>query len=158
MGSRLSRVCVYVAITSAFCSTRRAHQKNPPTNSSRKWHFHNVERAEKRHPATATVAAAVVKRRQTTATDDGRRRRPAADGRRQRATVADGTAIVGSRQRLQTTATAAAPTLYKAEYAPGTPVYITVDTSLTGIGWVVNQEDEDGTRFPIWFGAKVLSE
>ena len=33
-----------------------------------------------------------------------------------------------------------------------------VDTSLTGIGWVINQEDENGTRFPIRFGAKVLSE
>jgi hypothetical protein len=28
----------------------------------------------------------------------------------------------------------------------------------TGIGWVVNQEGEDGERFPIQFGAKVLSE
>ena len=37
-------------------------------------------------------------------------------------------------------------------------MYITVDTSLTGIGWVVNQEDEDGNWFPIRFGAKVLSE
>ena len=33
-----------------------------------------------------------------------------------------------------------------------------MDTSPTGIGWVVNQEGEDGTRFPIRFGAKVLSE
>ena len=31
-------------------------------------------------------------------------------------------------------------------------------TSSTEIGWVVNHEDEDGTRFPIRFGAKVLSE
>ena len=55
-------------------------------------------------------------------------------------------------------ALAAAPALRKAEYTPRTPIYITVDTSPTGIGWVVNQEGEDGTRFPIRFGAKVLSE
>ena len=55
-------------------------------------------------------------------------------------------------------ALAAAPALRKAVYEKGTPVYITVDTSPTGIGWVVNQEDEDGIRFPIRFGAKVLSE
>ena len=48
---------------------------------------------------------------------------------------------------------AATPALRKAEYAPSTPVYITMDTSPTGIGWVVNQEDEEGTRFPIRFGA-----
>ena len=28
----------------------------------------------------------------------------------------------------------------------------------TGIRWVVNQEDENGARFPIRFGVKVLSE
>ena len=45
-------------------------------------------------------------------------------------------------------ALAAAPALRKAVYEKGTPIYITVDTSLTGIGWVVNQEDgqnEGGT-------------
>ena len=63
----------------------------------------------------------------------------------------------GGGPELKRTLTAA-PALRKAEYAPGTPVYITVDTSPTGIEWVVNQEDEDGTRFPIRFGAKVLSE
>ena len=55
-------------------------------------------------------------------------------------------------------ALAAAPALRKAVYRNDTPIYITVDTSPTGIGWVVNQEDEDGMRFPIRFGAKVLSE
>ena len=55
-------------------------------------------------------------------------------------------------------ALAAAPTLRKAVYEKGTPVYITVDTSLIGIGWVFNQEDEHGIQFPIRFGAKVLSE
>ena len=51
-----------------------------------------------------------------------------------------------------------APALHKEEYAPETPVYIIVDTNLTGIRWVVNQEDEDGTCFLIRFSAKVLSE
>ena len=55
-------------------------------------------------------------------------------------------------------ALAAAPALRKVVYGKGTPMYITVDTSPTGIGWVVNQEDEDGIRFPIRFGVKVLSE
>ena len=52
----------------------------------------------------------------------------------------------------------ATPALQKVVYKMDTPVYITVDTSPTGIGWVVNQEDKDDTRFPIRFGAKVLSE
>ena len=55
-------------------------------------------------------------------------------------------------------ALAAAPALRKAIYRKGTPMYITVDTSLTGIRWVISQEDESGIRFPIRFGAKVLSE
>ena len=48
--------------------------------------------------------------------------------------------------------------LRKEVYGKDVPIYVTVDTSPTGIGWVISQEDEDGTRFPIWFGAKVLSE
>ena len=60
-------------------------------------------------------------------------------------------------RKLKQTLTAT-PALHKAEYAPSTPVYITVDTSPTEIGWVVNQEVEDDTCFPIRFGAKVLSE
>ena len=55
-------------------------------------------------------------------------------------------------------ALAAAPALRKAVYGKDTPIYVTVDTSPTGIRWVVNQEDKDGMRFPIRFGAKVLSE
>ena len=50
-----------------------------------------------------------------------------------------------------------APTLRKAVYGKDTPIYVTVDTSLTGIGWVINQTDDDETRFPIQFDAKVLS-
>ena len=55
-------------------------------------------------------------------------------------------------------ALSAAPALHKEEYTPRNPVYITVDTSPTGMGWVVNQEDKDGTCFPIRFGEKILSE
>ena len=55
-------------------------------------------------------------------------------------------------------ALAAAPTLLQAVYGKDTPIYMTVDTSPTGIGWVINQEDENGARFPIRFGARVLSE
>ena len=38
------------------------------------------------------------------------------------------------------------------------PIIGTVDTSPTGIGWVINQADSDGARYPIRFGAKVLNE
>ena len=36
-----------------------------------------------------------------------------------------------------------APTLRKVEYTEGKPIYVTVDTSPTGIGWVINQEGEE---------------
>ena len=55
-------------------------------------------------------------------------------------------------------ALAATPALRKAVYGKDTPIYVMVDTSPTEIRWVVNQEDEDGMRFQIRFGAKVLSE
>jgi hypothetical protein len=42
-----------------------------------------------------------------------------------------------------------APALRKWVYGNGIPIYVTVDTSPTGIGWVINQEGEDGERFPI---------
>ena len=48
--------------------------------------------------------------------------------------------------------------LHKAIYGKESPIFVTVDTSLTKIGWVINQEDETGMRFAIRFGAKVLSE
>ena len=51
-----------------------------------------------------------------------------------------------------------APALRKAVYERDSLVYMTVDTSLTGIRCVVNQEDAGSTRFPIRFGAKVPSE
>jgi hypothetical protein len=52
----------------------------------------------------------------------------------------------------------AASALRKGVYRNGVSIYVTVDTSPTGIGWVINQEGEDGERFPIRFGAKVLRE
>jgi hypothetical protein len=48
--------------------------------------------------------------------------------------------------------------LRKANYAGGKPIFVTVDTSPTGIGWVINQEDEDDNRYAIRFRAKVLNE
>jgi hypothetical protein len=55
-------------------------------------------------------------------------------------------------------ALAAALALRKGVSGRNVPVYVTVDTSPTGIGWVVNQEDDNGERFPIRFGAKVLAQ
>jgi hypothetical protein len=51
-----------------------------------------------------------------------------------------------------------APALQKADYTEEKPIFVTVDTSPTGIGWVINQEDEDGNRYAVQFGAKVLSD
>ena len=51
-----------------------------------------------------------------------------------------------------------APTLRKIEYKCGRPVIVTVDTSPTGIGWAIGQDDEEGKRYAARFGAKVLSE
>ena len=42
-----------------------------------------------------------------------------------------------------------APTLRKADYTKGKLIYMTVDTSGTGIGWVINQEGEDSARYAI---------
>ena len=50
-----------------------------------------------------------------------------------------------------------APILRKADYEGGRPIVITVDTSPIGIGWAIGQDDEEGHRYAIWFGAKVLS-
>ena len=48
--------------------------------------------------------------------------------------------------------------LRKADYSDGKPIFVTMDTSPTGIGWVINQEDEDCNRYAIRFGAKVLGD
>ena len=50
-----------------------------------------------------------------------------------------------------------APALRKADYAEGKLIYVTVDMSPTGIGWVIHQEGEDGVQYAILFGAKVLN-
>ena len=39
-------------------------------------------------------------------------------------------------------------TLRKTVYDKDILIYVTVDTRLTEIGWVINQEDKEGTRFP----------
>ena len=62
--------------------------------------------------------------------------------------------VVHRLKKMLTTALA----LRKVVYKQDTPVYIMVDTSPTRIGWVVNQEDENDTCFPIRFGVKVQSE
>ena len=69
-------------------------------------------------------------------------------------------AIATENQKLchSTEVLAASLALRKVVYGKDTPIYVTVDTSPTRIGWVINQEDDNGTRFPIRFGAKVLSE
>ena len=51
-----------------------------------------------------------------------------------------------------------APALRKADYSDGKPIFVTVDTNPTGIGWVINQEDKDCNRYAIRFGAKVLGD
>ena len=51
-----------------------------------------------------------------------------------------------------------APALRKADYTEGTLIYVTMDTSPTEIGWVINQEDKDKNWYAIRFGAKVLTE
>ena len=40
-----------------------------------------------------------------------------------------------------------APALRKAIYKEGMPIYVTVDTSPTGIGWFNNQEREDSAWY-----------
>ena len=43
-------------------------------------------------------------------------------------------------------------------YMEGMPIYVIVDTSAIGIGWVINQEGEGNVRYVVRFGAKVLTE
>lgn len=49
------------------------------------------------------------------------------------------------------------PTLKKVDYGSGNPVTVTVDTSPTGIGWAIGQDDDEDRRYVIIFGAKVLN-
>ena len=47
-----------------------------------------------------------------------------------------------------------APALKQPDYTR--PIYLTVDSSPIGIGWVISQQDGE-ERYPVRFGAKVLS-
>ena len=49
-----------------------------------------------------------------------------------------------------------APALRKADYSEGKCIFVTVDTTPTVIGWVINQEDSEGNRYVVCFGAKLL--
>ena len=48
--------------------------------------------------------------------------------------------------------------LRKPRYDHEHSIIVTVDTSPIGIGWAISQEEEDGSRYGIRFGAKVLIE
>jgi hypothetical protein len=48
--------------------------------------------------------------------------------------------------------------LRQVEYDSGRPVIVTVDTSPIAIGWAVGEDDTDGKRFAIRFGARILTE
>ena len=50
------------------------------------------------------------------------------------------------------------PALRKLTRKEGSPIFVTMDTNMTDIGWVINQENEDGRRYVIRFGAKVLNK
>jgi hypothetical protein len=50
------------------------------------------------------------------------------------------------------------PVFRQVEYDPGRPVIVIVDTSPIAIEWAVGQDDTDGKRFAIRFGAKILTE
>jgi hypothetical protein len=50
------------------------------------------------------------------------------------------------------------PVLRQVEYDSGRPVIVTVDISPIAIGWTVGQDDTDGKRFVIRFGARILTE
>ena len=49
------------------------------------------------------------------------------------------------------------PTLKKIDYESGRPVVLTVDASPIGIGWAIGQDDDNGNRYVVRFGAKVLN-
>ncbi|MCO5598971.1 hypothetical protein L7F22_053070 [Adiantum nelumboides] len=47
-----------------------------------------------------------------------------------------------------------ASTLRRVDYKCGRPVMLIVDTSLAGIGWAISQDDDEGHRYAVRFGAK----
>lgn len=50
------------------------------------------------------------------------------------------------------------PVLQQVDYDCGRPVVVTVDTSPIAIGWAIGQDDAEGKRFAIRFGARILTE
>jgi hypothetical protein len=48
--------------------------------------------------------------------------------------------------------------LKQVSYNCGRPVIVTVDTSPIAIGWAIGQDDEEGKRFAIRFGARILTD
>ena len=50
------------------------------------------------------------------------------------------------------------PILRQVDYDSGRPVVVTVDTSPIAIGWAIGQDDAEGRRFAIRFGARILTE
>ncbi len=50
-----------------------------------------------------------------------------------------------------------APVLRKPDYTYNKSIIVTVDTSPVGIGWALSQNDVEGNRYAIRFGAKVLN-
>ena len=50
------------------------------------------------------------------------------------------------------------PVLRQVDYDCGRPVIVTVDTSPIATGWAIGQDDGEGRRFAIRFGARILTE
>ena len=50
------------------------------------------------------------------------------------------------------------PVLRQVDYDCGRPVVVTVDTSPIATGWAIGQDDAEGRRFAIRFGARILTE
>ncbi|KAL3700490.1 hypothetical protein R1sor_018512 [Riccia sorocarpa] len=63
---------------------------------------------------------------------------------------------VEAMRRLKTLLSSS-PMLGRVDYNCGRPVILTVDTSPFTIGWAVGQDDENGNRVAVRFGARVLS-
>jgi hypothetical protein len=52
----------------------------------------------------------------------------------------------------------APPVLKQMSYDGRKLVIVTVDTNPTAFGWAIGQNDEEGRRFVIRFGARILTE
>ena len=51
-----------------------------------------------------------------------------------------------------------APVLLKARYDSQHPIIVTINTSPIKIGWAISEEEKDGSRYVVQFGAKFLTE